>query len=58
MKDWWPFGVALRGEASNHPEVRWLKTVVLSVGEKAGVRLRQVGTGKTNASEPPLKRRE
>jgi hypothetical protein len=33
----WPFGVALRGEAPNHPKLRWLKTVVVSVGEKARV---------------------
>jgi hypothetical protein len=32
-----PFGVALRWEASNHPELRWLKTVVVSVrGKGAG----------------------
>jgi hypothetical protein len=30
MKDRWPFGVALRGEASNHLMLRWLKTVVVS----------------------------
>jgi hypothetical protein len=36
MKVLWPFGVALRGEASNHLELRWLKTVVVSVEEKAG----------------------
>ena len=47
----WPFGVALRGEASNRPKLRWLKTVVVSVGEKAHV-MRQVGTGKASASEP------
>jgi len=35
MKVSWPFGAALRGEASNRPRVRWLKTVVLSAGEKA-----------------------
>ena len=29
MKDW-PFGVALRGEASNRLVLRWLKTVVVS----------------------------
>lgn len=29
MKDW-PFGAALRGEASNHLVLRWLKTVVVS----------------------------
>ena len=27
----WRSGVALRGEASNRPEVHWLKTVVLNV---------------------------
>ena len=42
----WPFGVALRGEASNHHMLRWLKTVVVSEVEKAH-RMRQVGTGKT-----------
>jgi hypothetical protein len=31
----WPFGVALRGEASNHLMLRWLKTVVVNDGEKA-----------------------
>ena len=31
----WPFGVALRREASNHLMLRWLKTVVVSDGEKA-----------------------
>ena len=51
MKDWWPFGVALRGEASNHLKLRWLKTVVVSDEEKARM-MRQVGTGKANASEP------
>jgi len=30
MKVLWPFGVALRGEASNHLKLRWLKTVVVS----------------------------
>ena len=31
----WPSGAALRGEASNHLLLRWLKTVVVSDGEKA-----------------------
>jgi hypothetical protein len=31
----WPFGVALRGEASNHLMLRWLMTVVVSDEEKA-----------------------
>ena len=50
MKDLWPFEVALRGEASNHLMLRWLKTVVVSDEEKAPERC-QVGTRKTNASE-------
>jgi hypothetical protein len=52
----WPLGVALQGEASNHLKLRWLKTVVVSVGEKAHV-MRQVGSGKASASDPLLKRR-
>jgi hypothetical protein len=35
MKDCWPFGVALRGAASNHLMLRWLKPVVVSDEEKA-----------------------
>ena len=42
----WPFGAALRWEASNHHMLRWLKTVVVSDVEKAHV-MRQVGIGKT-----------
>ena len=49
----WPFGVALRGEASNHLMLRWLKTVVVSDEEKASVR-RQVGIGKASVSESLL----
>ena len=30
----WPSGVGLRGQASNHPVLRWLKTVVVSDSEK------------------------
>ena len=51
MEDCWPFGVALRGEASNHLMLRWLKTVVVSDEEKAQ-EMRQVGIGKASASEP------
>ncbi len=47
----WPFGVALRGEASNRLMLRWLKTVVVSDEEKAHW-MRQVGTGKASESEP------
>ena len=35
MKDCWPFGVVLRGMASNRLMLRWLKTVVVSDEEKA-----------------------
>jgi hypothetical protein len=47
----WPFGVALRGEASNRLMLRWLKTVVVSDEEKVHL-MRQVGTRKASASEP------
>ena len=45
----WPFGAALRGEASNRRMLRWLKTVVVSDAEKAHV-MRQVGIRKTMRS--------
>ena len=51
MKVLWPFGVAPAGEASTHLKLRWLKTVVVSVEEKAHV-MRQVGIGKASVSEP------
>ena len=35
MEACWPSGVVLRGKASNHPMLRWLKTVVVSDTEKA-----------------------
>jgi hypothetical protein len=53
----WPFGVALWGEASNHLELGWLKTVVVSVEEKAHVmRQRWIGSGARAPTElnPPL----
>jgi hypothetical protein len=50
----WPFGVALRGEASNRLMLRWLMTVVVSDEEKAPLRC-QVGSGKASVSEPLLK---
>ena len=50
----WPFGAALRGEASNRRMLRWLKTVVVSDVEKAHV-MRQVGIRKTSASESLMK---
>jgi hypothetical protein len=48
MRDCWPLGVALRGEASSHHMLRWLKTVVVSDVEKAH-EMRQVGDRKTIA---------
>ena len=42
----WPSGVALRGEAPNHPQLHWLKTVVLNVVGKGATRSRQVWVGK------------
>jgi hypothetical protein len=42
----WPSGVALRGEASNRPQVHWLKTVVSNVVGKGAARSRQVRVGK------------
>lgn len=54
----WPSGVALWGEASNHLELRWLKTVVVSVRGKGSVRVVRCGTRKTNESEPLMKCRE
>src|SRR5512132_3123073 len=35
MEACWPSGVVLRGRAPNRPVLRWLKTVVVSDGEKA-----------------------
>jgi hypothetical protein len=46
MEDRRPSGVGPRGQTPNHPLLRWLKTVVVSEGEKAR-KTRQVGTGKT-----------
>ena len=41
----WPSGAALRGEASNHPQLHWLKTVVVSVVGEVVARSRQVWVG-------------
>ena len=41
----WPSRDALRGEALNHPQLRWLKTVVVSVVGKVATRPRQVWVG-------------
>ena len=41
----WPSGVAPRGEASNRPQVHWLKTVVLNVVGKGAAKIAS-GTGR------------
>ena len=41
----WPSGAALRGEASNRPQLHWLKTVVVNVVGKGVARSRQVRVG-------------
>jgi hypothetical protein len=41
----WPSKAALRGEALNHPQLHWLKTVVVSVVGKVAAGPRQVGVG-------------
>jgi hypothetical protein len=46
MEDVWPSGAALRGEASNRPQLHWLKTVVVNVVGKGATRSRQVRVGK------------
>ena len=53
MEACWPSGVVLRGMASNHRMLRWLKTVVVSDPEKARL-TRQVGTRKTFQKAPGL----
>jgi hypothetical protein len=47
MENVWLSDVGLRGQASNHPVLRWLKTVVVSDQGKGATGLRQVGTRKT-----------
>jgi hypothetical protein len=46
IEDGGPSDVGLRAQASKHPVLRWLKTVVVSDREKAH-EMRQVGTRKT-----------
>jgi|HubBroStandDraft_5_1064220.scaffolds.fasta_scaffold37300_2 hypothetical protein len=49
----WPSGAALRGEASNHPQLHWLKTVVVSVVGKVAARSRQVWVGEMSDGREP-----
>jgi hypothetical protein len=52
MEACWPSGVALRGEAPNHPVLRWLKTVVVSDREKA--RMIASGGDQEDVPEAPV----
>jgi hypothetical protein len=51
MEACWRSGVVLRGEAPNHPVLRWLKTVVVSDREKA--RLIASGGDQEDVPEAP-----
>ena len=53
MEVGWPSGVALRGEASNRPQLHWLKTVVVNVVGKGAARSRQVRVGKMSDGREP-----
>ena len=51
---WWPFAVALQGEAANHREVRRSRAGVLSVAEKARVERVRCGSRRRAKAIPPL----
>ena len=48
---WWPFAVALQGEAANHREVRRSRAGVLSVAGKGALSARQVWITKASESD-------
>ena len=53
MEVGWPSGAALRGEASNHPQLHWLKTGVVNVVGKGVTRSRQVRVEKMSDGREP-----
>jgi hypothetical protein len=53
MMEVWPSSVGLRGQALNHPQVHWLKTVVLSVVGEVVARSRQVWVGEMSDGREP-----
>jgi hypothetical protein len=55
---WWPFAVALRGEAANHREVRRSRAGVLSVAEKARRERVRCGSRRRAQAIPPMRRRK
>ena len=52
MEACWPSGVVLRGRAPNHRMLRWLKTVVVSDPEKAGLDPVRWGPGRRSRMRP------
>jgi hypothetical protein len=57
-KVWWPFAVALQGEAANHREVRRLRAGVLSVAEKARCQRVRYGSRRRAKAIPLMKCRK
>jgi hypothetical protein len=55
---WWPFTVALQGEAANHREVRRSRAGVLSVAEKARFERVRCGSRRRAEAIPPMKCRK
>lgn len=53
----WPPGIGLQDRVPNYVELLGSRALVVSVDEKAPIR-RQVGVGKTNASESLMTRRK
>ena len=57
-KAWWPFAVALQGEAANHREVRRSRAGVLSVAEKARCQRVRCGSRRRAEAISLLRRRK
>jgi hypothetical protein len=55
---WWPFAVALQGEAANHREVRRSRVGVLSVAEKARCQRVRCGSRRRAKAIPLMRRRK
>jgi hypothetical protein len=55
---WWPFAVALQGEAANHREVRRSRAGVLSVAEKARCQRVRCGSRRRAKAIPLMRRRK
>ena len=55
---WWPFAVALQGEAANHREVRRSRAGVLSVADKARCQRVRCGSRRRAKAIPLMRRRK